>query len=193
MDAARDTMNDDVTPHGRAVLSTLGPSMTTLRPSTLSRAALALSIAIASTGALADDAADCKAVDGTFLTGVVQSTPTFARGSKRHGVELSHTHIALKGDADSKRYVIAVDNVFASGYLRSERVVPPPLDGIHKGDHLELCGIAYSGGMHWVHTNCGDKPTAEDPDGWLKVLAADGSAGPNLEGSRTYCRLWPKK
>ncbi len=46
------------------------------------------------------------------------------------------------------------------------------------GDHLELCGIAYRGGMHWVHTHCGDNPTPEEPDGWLKEIAADGSAGP---------------
>ena len=160
------------------------------RPHLLALCALALS---AATSAFADDAADCQAAAGTFLTGVVQAAPTFVGGKSRRGVALTHTHIKLLGDADSKRYDIAVDNVFASGYRRHQHVVPPPLDSIRKGDHLEVCGIPYQGGMHWVHTNCGDKPTPQDPDGWIKELAPDGSAGANLEGSTTFCYLWPKK
>ena len=167
--------------------------MTTLRHIPFARAALCAIATSAATCAFADDASDCQAAAGTYLTGVVQSAPTYARGKPLRGVPLSHTHIKLLGDADSKRYDIAVDNVFASGYLRSESVVPPPLDTIRKGDHLETCGIPYQGGMHWVHTNCGDRPTAQDPNGWLKELASDGSAGQNLEGSTTYCYLWPKK
>jgi hypothetical protein len=147
---------------------------------------------LAGSAARADDASDCQAAAGTYLSGVVHSKPSFARGSRLHGIELSHTHIKLVGDADGQTYDIAVDDVFASGYKRSKEGVPPPLDEIKTGDHLSLCGIPYKGGMHWVHTNCGDTPTAQDPNGWLKEIGADGSDGPNLEGSTTYCYLWPK-
>jgi hypothetical protein len=167
--------------------------MNTLRHLSFLRAALCAFAITGATCAFADDAADCQAAAGTYLTGVVQSAPKFVHGKSMRGVELSHTHISLLGDADSKTYDIAVDNVFASGYKRHLRAVPPPLSDVHENDHLELCGIPYSGGMHWVHTNCGDRPTAADPNGWLKELAADGSAGANLEGSTTYCYLWPKK
>jgi len=147
---------------------------------------------LAAGAARADDASDCQAAAGTYLTGVVLSKPSFVRGSRLHGIELSHTHVKLKGDADAQNYDIAVDDVFASGYKRSKEGVPPPLDEIKTGDHLSLCGIPYKGGMHWVHTNCGDTPTAQDPNGWLKEIGADGNDGPNLEGSTTYCYLWAK-
>lgn len=151
-----------------------------------------LALALAGT-ARADDAADCHAAAGSYLTGVVQSAPIDVRGSRRHGVELSHTHIRLLGDADGLRYDIAVDDVFASGYRPRQHQVPAPLDQIRPGAHLAACGIPYAGGMHWVHTNCGDKPTPQDPDGWLKLISADGSLGPNLEGSTAYCSLWPRR
>ena len=143
--------------------------------------------------ARADDASDCQAAAGSYLTGVVRAPPTFARGSRLHGIELSHTHVQLIGDADAKTYDIAVDDVFASGYRPRQEVVPAPLDQIKAGDRLSLCGIPYKGGMHWVHTNCGDTPTPQDPDGWLKEIAADGSTGANLEGSTAYCYLWPRR
>ena len=152
---------------------------------------LAMTLACCSP-AMADDAADCRAAAGSYLTGVVQAAPTYVRGSRLHGVELSHTHILLRGDADARRYDIAADDVFANGYSKSRRTIPAPLDQIRTGTRLSVCGIPFHGGMHWVHTNCGDHPTAKDPDGWLKLIAADGSVGPNLEGSTTYCALWPR-
>jgi hypothetical protein len=161
-------------------------------PTILNAALLALAL-VAAGAARADDAADCHAAAGSYLTGVVQAPPTYVRGSRLHGVELSHTHIRLLGDADARRYDIAVDDVFASGYAPREHKIPAPLDQIRLGVRLSVCGIPFRGGMHWVHTNCGDKPTAKDPDGWLKVVAADGSLGPNLEGSTTYCSLWPRQ
>lgn len=162
-------------------------------PQTLRKQCVALVLFSAASSAFADDAADCQAADGTFLTGVVQSSPQFVHGKPLRGVELSHTHIKLLGDSDSKTYDVAIDNVFASGYRRHQRAVPSPLSGIHSGDHLELCGIPFNGGIHWVHTNCGDQPTPQDPNGWLKELSADGAAGENLEGSTQYCYLWSKK
>jgi hypothetical protein len=44
--------------------------------------------------------------------------------------------------------------------------------------------------MDWVHINCGDQPTPEQPDGWVKVIGPDGTPGPNLESNQEYCRLW---
>jgi hypothetical protein len=41
-----------------------------------------------------------------------------------------------------------------------------------------------------VHTNCGDPPTAGSPDGWVKKLTADGTAGDNLDGDRKHCDIF---
>lgn len=150
-------------------------------------------LALASPGtARADDQADCARADGTLLTGVVVARPTFAGGRPLRGIPLTHTHVRIRGDADGKIYDLAVDDVFAAGYDPRVPAVPAPLDAIAAGQRLQACGLPYAGGMHWVHTNCGDTPTAEDPDGWLKLVDATGVAGPNLEGSQKYCYLWRK-
>ena len=167
--------------------------MTRIRPAaSLDVLLLAAAFAFCSS-ARADDASDCEAAAGSYLAGVVQDAPTFVNGSRLHGIELSHTHLKLTGDADGKTYDIAVDDVFASGYRPRQEVVPAPLDQIHAGDHLSLCGIPFKGGMHWVHNNCGDSPSRQDPNGWLKEIAADGTTGPNLESSTSYCYLWARK
>lgn len=142
--------------------------------------------------ARADDQSDCAKADGKLLAGVVIAPPSFVGGKSLKGIPLTHTHIRIKGDADGKVYDLAVDDVFAAGYDPHASTVPAPLSSIAVGAHLEACGIPYAGGMHWVHTNCGDTPTAQDPDGWLKVIDATGAAGPNLEDSQKYCYLWPK-
>lgn len=144
--------------------------------------------------AWADEQAACASNAGTLLTGTVISGPRFAHGHDRRGVELSHTHVKLRG-GDGRMYDIAIDDVFADGYDRAGESVPAPLSQIRPGDRLELCGKPYvsgGSGMDWVHTNCGEQPTAEKPDGWAKVIGSDGSLGPNLEGNREYCRLWQK-
>lgn len=156
-----------------------------------SSASLCCLLALLSTRALADDAQQCAANAGTLLVGRVVSAPTFKHGMFRKGVELSHTHLTLKGDADGADYDVAIDNVFASGYQQGVAVVPPPLNSIAVGDKLELCGLPFQGGIHWVHTNCGDTPTSQDPNGWLKEVAADGTVGPSFEDSQQYCYLWP--
>ena len=140
----------------------------------------------------ADERDTCASHAGTLLVGTVASAPRFVRGHDLRGVELSHTHVRLQGD-DKQIYDIAIDDVFAAGYDQAGESVPAPLSGIHVGDRLELCGKPYTSGgpgMDWVHTNCGDTPTPDKPDGWVKVIGADGSAGPNLEASQEYCRLW---
>jgi hypothetical protein len=142
--------------------------------------------------ALADDTSDCSAGYGTLLVGTVVSAPTDVPGKALRGIPLRHTHISLRGDSDGKTYDLAVDDVFASGYQVQGDVVPAPLNTILVGQHLEACGLPYSGGMHWVHNNCGDVPTAKDPNGWLKVIGASGAVGPNLEDNEKYCYLWPK-
>jgi hypothetical protein len=148
---------------------------------------------IAAGTARADDAAQCRANAGTYLTGKVTQGPTFTRGHLRNRVELSHTHLTVLSDQDGRSYHVAIDNVFAAGYDAAGERVPAPLSTIRTGDRLELCGKLFTGGglgIDWVHTNCGKAPRAGQPDGWLKVLAPDGNPGPNLEDSQEYCRLW---
>jgi hypothetical protein len=154
---------------------------------------ISLLLALLSTKAFADDAQVCAASGGTLLLGQVVSPPTFSHGMFRKGVELSHTHLLLKGNNDGKTYNVAIDNVFASGYRQNAKGVPAPLNTIAVGDQLEVCGIPFSGGIHWVHNNCGDTPTQSDPNGWLKIIQPGGNVGPNLEDSEKYCYLWPRK
>jgi hypothetical protein len=142
----------------------------------------------------ADEAAQCRANGGTYLTGGVTEAPAFAPGRARDGVELSHTHLTLLSDQDGQSYDVAIDNVFATGYDAAGESVPVPLSTIRIGDRLELCGKLYTHGgpgIDWVHTDCGETPSANQPDGWLKLLPPDGTPGPNLEASQEYCRLWP--
>jgi hypothetical protein len=110
------------------------------------------------------------------------------------GVELSHTHLTLLSDQDGRSYDVAIDNVFATGYDAAGERVPAPLSMLRTGDRLEVCGKLFTRGrlgIDWVHTNCGETPTARQPDGWVKILDPRGTPGPNLEASQEYCRLWP--
>ena len=143
--------------------------------------------------ARADDTAQCRANAGSYVTGSVTEVPTFAPGHAREAVELSHTHLTLLSDQDGRSYDVAIDNVFATGYDTAGERIPVPLSTIRTGDRLELCGKLFTDGrlgIDWVHTNCGETPTAAKPNGWVKVMAQDGTPGPNLEGSQEYCRLW---
>lgn len=146
-------------------------------------------------GALADSRSTCQAAGGTYLSGVVISPPEFRHGHHLRGVELSHTHVMLQSDQDHQTYDIAMDDVFAAGYDRAENLVPSPLTRIRQNDHLDLCGRLYSDGigLDWVHTNCGRRPTRNHPDGWVKIVAPDGTRTENLEGSTEYCGLWSRE
>jgi hypothetical protein len=141
----------------------------------------------------AADAASCQQAAGTLLVGTVQDGPWFKSGKALHGVFLSHTHVTLIGD-DGKTYDVAMDNVFANGYVKNQSRVPAPLNTIKVGDRLELCGQPYTGGdvgIHWVHTNCGATPSPDKPNGWVRLLGANDVAGDNMEANRTFCGLWP--
>ena len=143
--------------------------------------------------AWANDQDACSSSAGTLLIGTVVAGPSFARGPDRRGVELSHTHVQLRGNG-GQVYDIAIDDVFADGYDQAGASVPLPLSQIQRGEHLELCGKPYARGrpgMDWVHTNCGDEPTPDHPNGWVKVINPDGTLGPNLEANQEYCSLWP--
>jgi hypothetical protein len=145
--------------------------------------------------AWADERDACASSAGTLLTGTVISGPRFVHGHDLRGVELSHTHVRLRG-ADGQTYDIAIDDVFANGYDQAGERVPAPLSQIRPGDPLELCGKPYASGgrgMDWVHTNCGDQPTRDRPDGWVKVIDPDGMPGSNLEANQEYCRLWRRR
>lgn len=158
----------------------------------MKRILFALVLAAACGGVLADDRQACAAVDGSYLTGQVVKGPKFAHGEFRQGIELSHTHLKLRADQDGQVYDVAIDNVFANGYRQGERGVPAPLDAIREGDHLQLCGQLYDRGVgiHFVHTNCGARPAAKHPDGWLKVVDGRGQPGPNLEAGTGFCELF---
>lgn len=151
-----------------------------------------LALASASPFALADEAAQCQAAGGSYLSGVVVKGPRFTHGQFRKGVELSHTHLKVKADQDGQVYDVAIDNVFAAGFQPNTKQVPTALAAIRVQDRLSLCGLLYTRdvGIHWVHTNCGAKPSTKHPNGWIKTLAADGSAGPNLEDNTRFCSLF---
>jgi hypothetical protein len=63
---------------------------------------------------------------GTLLIGTVTSGPRFARGHDMRGVELSHTHVRLRGD-DGRFYDIAIDDAFTASYDQAGESVPAPL------------------------------------------------------------------
>src|SRR5262249_39046154 len=119
---------------------------------------------------------------------------TLGAGQLHKGVELSDRHLTLLSDQDGRSYLVAIDNVFAAGYDTAGESVPAPLSTIRVGDRLELCGKLFTRGalgIDWVHTNCGETPRPRQPNGWVKVLAANSTPGPNLEDSQKYCSLWP--
>ena len=162
------------------------------------RSAASLLLLMAPLAAWAGPAEDCAAAQGTYLVGTVTSAPLFQHGKRQKskafpkGVELSHTHFGLRADGGNTVYDVAADNVFASGYDQARNAVPAPLNQIQVGDRVEVCGAPFPGGIHWVHTDCGDTPRKGSPNGWVKLLSSGGTSV-NMEGSEEYCGLWPKK
>ncbi|MES2298281.1 MAG: hypothetical protein V4582_14640 [Pseudomonadota bacterium] len=126
------------------------------------------------------------------MSGVVVKPPVFRHGQFRKGIELSHTHMMLRADQDGRVYDLAIDNVFATGFDARRALVPAVLNAIRVNERLEMCGQLYSRGlgMHWMHTNCGRRPTPSKPNGWLRVIGADRAQGQNIEGNTAYCALF---
>ncbi|MET3119591.1 hypothetical protein AAKU64_003832 [Undibacterium sp. GrIS 1.8] len=154
---------------------------------------LSIGLFLICTTAWADDKAACDAGKGTFLTGTVTSGPKFKSGKFLKGVELSHTHLMVKVDGINDQYDVAIDNVFANGYVKNSKKIPDSLSQIKVGDALELCGQEYTDGtkgIHWVHTDCKEPPSPSKPNGFIKLIGKDGTAGDNLESLETYCGLW---
>jgi hypothetical protein len=153
---------------------------------------LAVLLAAAGSAAMADERQACQAADGAYLSGVVVKGPKFAHGQYRQGVELSHTHLKLRADQDGQVYDVAIDNVFANGYQPGSRDVPAPIDTIRVNDRLSLCGQLYDRGVgiHFVHTNCGEFPSRDHPDGWIRLVDRRGSSGANLEANTSQCSLF---
>lgn len=133
---------------------------------------------------------NCTAAGGSYLSGTVIDGPFFARGKRIQGIELSHTRLQLASDSDKHAYDLAIDNVYASDYQPDRQDVPYSLSMLVPGTRLAVCGTRFPGGIHWVHSNCGVSPTAEKPDGWVRIVGGDGQVGQSLTGSQNYCYLW---
>lgn len=141
----------------------------------------------------ATEQSTCTANKGAFLTGSVTTAPKFQAATQTiQGVQVSHTVMYIKADQDGKSYQVAMDNVYASDYVKNATSVPASLAALKAGTRVEVCGEKYSDGtgIHWVHNNCGETPTASAPNGWVKTIATSGSVGANLERSQAYCYLW---
>jgi hypothetical protein len=159
----------------------------------MNKTMLALLLSTLAAGAYASEQSICTANKGAYLTGTVTSAPRFATSSSTiSGIKLTHTRLNLRADQDGKTYDVAMDNVYAVDYVRNASSMPPSLAAIKVNDRLSLCGARYTSGtgIHWVHSNCGDVPTASAPNGSVKLISASGTVGVNLERSQSYCYLW---
>lgn len=150
----------------------------------------------------------CQAAGGYFQTGTV-NTPSnsdypqvtnYKSGKKLKNIPLSHTHIEITSAIDGNVYDVAIDNVFASDYNKSQYTVPPSyVKGIVGGGTLYLCSgnpgkVPYSEtegiaklGFDWVHTNCSQSGyTSSFQNGFIY-----NDKNVNLTNSQNYCYLWP--
>jgi hypothetical protein len=159
----------------------------------LKKLIIALFVLSQSMFALASELSTCTANKGAYISGTVTSAPKFASGSTIiKGVRLTHTRLYLRAEQDGKSYDVAMDNVYAVDYVKNATTMPKSLAAIKVNDRLSLCGKKYTSGtgIHWVHSNCGDTPTAAAPNGSVKIMSSSGSVGANLERSQNYCYLW---
>jgi hypothetical protein len=143
--------------------------------------------------ASATELSTCTANKGAYLTGTVTTAPKFYTSSTViDGIRLTHTRLYLRADQDGKTYDVAMDNIYAVDYVKNATTMPASLAAIKVNSRLSLCGQKYTSGtgIHWVHTNCGDVPTAAHPNGSVKVLSSTGTVGLNLERSQNYCYIW---
>ena len=158
----------------------------------MKRLLFAALLTLATLPAFAQTQADCTANDGQYLTGVVTKKPYWVKATETiDGVQLSHTHVTIRSDENSKLYDVAIDNVFNPTWVKNSSKIPSNLKPIVLGTHLSLCGLLYTEGglgIHWVHDSCGDT-SPSNPNGWTDIVANE-KIGPNLENSETYCYLF---
>jgi len=143
--------------------------------------------------ALASDATTCATNKGTYLSGAVTSSARFQAATQTiQGVQVSHTIMYIKADQDGRSYQVAMDNVYASDYVKNSTSMPPSLAALTAGKRVEVCGQKYSdgSGIHWVHNNCNATPTTSAPNGFVKTVSSTGTISANLERSQAYCYLW---
>lgn len=143
--------------------------------------------------AFATEQTTCTANKGTYLSGAVTTAPKFQAASETlQGIKISHAIMYIKATQDGKSYQVAMDNVYATDYVKNATTIPTSLAALKVGTNVEVCGQKYSDGtgIHWVHSNCGATPTASAPNGWVKTIATSGTISANLERSQTYCYLW---
>lgn len=144
--------------------------------------------------ASASEQSICNQTDkGYFLSGTITTSAKFQSASQTiQGVQISHTILYMHNDVDGRNYQVALDNVFATDYVKNSTSMPPSLAALKAGGRIEVCGAKYSDGtgVHWAHTNCGDVPTTSAPNGFVKTISSSGTIGSNLERSQAYCYLW---
>jgi hypothetical protein len=143
--------------------------------------------------AFATEQSTCTANKGTYLTGTITTSAKFQAASQTiDGIKVSHTIMYIKADQDGRSYQVAMDNVYATDYVKNSSSMPPSLAALTAGKRVEACGQKYSdgSGIHWVHSNCGATPTTSAPNGFLKTISTSGAISANLERSQTYCYLW---
>jgi hypothetical protein len=132
-----------------------------------------------------------------FLVGTVISNPNYVPGIMQKNIELSHTYfnvLPLAENNPNNYYIVAANNVFATGYDKSQayKQVPQPLTNLGAGTQVALCGITYADngkfpyGIDWVHIY----DVSGMQGGWLKQLYADGTLSDNLESNVEYLHLW---
>jgi hypothetical protein len=127
----------------------------------------------------------CEGNTATAVSGIVVTTPYFAHGKTRDGIELSHTIFDVKTNQEAI-YQVAVDNVYANDYDENPQGIPYSLAAtLLPGTHIDICGELYTDGrlgIHWVHTNCGNYQNG--PNGYLIIN------GHLLTASQEYCKLF---
>ena len=160
----------------------------------LKKSLITLFLLTLSLSAAATEQTTCSSSGGTWITGYVTSSPTFASSKTTlQGVKLTHTHFNVRSDQDGKTYDVAVDNIFAVDYVLNATTIPRSLAAIRINDYVGTCGATFTSptaGTHFVHTNCGATPTASKPNGWLKTVTSTGYWSTNVERSQTYCYLF---
>jgi len=148
---------------------------------------------VLATEALANSQTECSAGKGDYLVGTAVSNPKYQASKKYYaGIKLSHTVLEIQSDQDQQTYQLAIDNIYANDFDQNSHSVPASLAEIRTGTRLAICGKYFHNenrqGIHWVHMNCGHRPTPDKPDGFVRIISKEGNESANLEASQQFCR-----